>query len=435
MNTHSETVRQNLISLIGEMSQNQWLFVKNPGKDFTRNRKLSFETVVLLLISMGGNSIVKELLEASGYDLNTATASAFVQQRDKILPWALEFLFQEFTQSLPLTKKHKGYKLLAVDGSDVRIPTNLSDTDTHYPNGYDGYNLLHLNALYDLEEKLYLDAFIQPSRKENENKALISMVDRSTIDDNVILIADRGYESYNNFAHIERKGWKYLIRVKDLGRSGILSGLKLPDSQEFDVCVQRILTRKQTKEVKERPDLYKLISSKSPFDFLDLNTNKFYPISFRVLRFKISDSSFETVITNLDKTEFSSEEIKSLYYRRWGIETSFRQLKYSVGLLAFHSKKREYIIQEIFARMIMYNFSQMITENVVISKADTRYSYQINLAVAIQLCRKFLQSPDNIPPPGIEALIAKNTTPLRPGRKAKRKARDKTAIGFNYRIA
>ncbi|MDR0343782.1 MAG: transposase [Nocardiopsaceae bacterium] len=38
--------------------------------------------------------------------------------------------------------------------------------------------------------------------------------------DNVIVIADRGLESYNNFAHIEKKGWNYLIRVKDLGSSG-----------------------------------------------------------------------------------------------------------------------------------------------------------------------------------------------------------------------
>lgn len=36
-----------------------------------------------------------------------------------------------------------------------------------------------------------------------------------------ILIADRGYEVYNNMAHIEQKGWKYLIRVKN--KQGILS--------------------------------------------------------------------------------------------------------------------------------------------------------------------------------------------------------------------
>jgi len=60
---------------------------------------------------------------------------------------------------------------------------------------------------------------------------LVELVDRSKLAEPVVLIADRGHEAYNNMAHIEQKGWKYLIRVKD--RQGILSGLRLPDALEF----------------------------------------------------------------------------------------------------------------------------------------------------------------------------------------------------------
>ena len=49
-----------------------------------------------------------------------------------------------------------------------------------------------------------------------------------------------------------------------------------------------------------------------------------YIISFRLVRFKFSDSSFETVLTNLD---FPPDELKHLYAIRRGIETSFRELK------------------------------------------------------------------------------------------------------------
>lgn len=48
-----------LSSVISEMSSRPEPYVKNAGKDFTRNRKLPFETVVYLLITMGGNSIYK----------------------------------------------------------------------------------------------------------------------------------------------------------------------------------------------------------------------------------------------------------------------------------------------------------------------------------------------------------------------------------------
>ena len=101
--------------------------------------------------------------------------------------------------------------MLACDGSDLNIPTNPDDTETYYPNVNDraGYNLLHLNALYDLCNRLYVDTVIQPSKKENEKRALTDMVDRSIIEGNTIVIADRNYESYNIFAHIEQKGWNY----------------------------------------------------------------------------------------------------------------------------------------------------------------------------------------------------------------------------------
>lgn len=437
MNEYPNVVKENLMSLIHEMSESPALFVKKPGKDFTRNRKLSFETVIKLLISMGGNSIYKELLEAQGYDLNTATTSAFVQQRDKILSFAFEFLLYEFTQSFSDTKKYRGYRLFAVDGSTLHIATDPYNIDTYFQNRPDekGYNLLHLNAIYDLCNKLYVDAYIQPRRYMNESAALTDMVDRSCIKDKVIVIADRGYESYNNFAHIEKKGWNYLIRVKDLGSSGILSGLPLPATAEFDVFIQRILTRKQTKETKAHPEIYRFLSNSSIFDFLDLHTNKFFPVSFRVVRFKLSENSYETVITNLEKSDFSPEELREIYRKRWGIETSFRELKYSVGLTNFHAKKQEYIVQEIFARMIMYNFSEMITSHIVISNTDTKYAYQVNFTAAIHICRYFLRCQNNIPPPDVEALIHKNILPIRPGRLDIRKIRYKTAVSFIYRVA
>ena len=189
---------------------------------------------------MGGNSIYKELLEAQGYDVNTATAAAFVQQRDKILPFAFEFSLHEFTHSFCDIKKYRGFRLLAVDGSDLDIATDPDNPDTYFQNHSDdkGFNLLHLNAIYNLGCRLYDDSSVQPRRYENESNALTNMVDRSRIKDNVIIIAGRGYESYTNFAHIERKGWNYVIRVKDFCSNGVLSGLHLPTTEEFDVTVQ-----------------------------------------------------------------------------------------------------------------------------------------------------------------------------------------------------
>ena len=49
----------------------------------------------------------------------------------------------------------------------------------------------------------------------------------------MILVADRGHESYNTLAYIEEKGWNYVIRVKDLKSKSIISSLDLPDELVF----------------------------------------------------------------------------------------------------------------------------------------------------------------------------------------------------------
>lgn len=72
----------------------------------------------------------------------------------------------------------------------------------------------------------------------------------------------------------------------------------------------------------------------------------------------IADGSVETLITNLEPEQFPPAVLKQLYARRWGIETSFRQLKYTVGMVHLHSKKPELILQEIFSAFILFNFSQ-----------------------------------------------------------------------------
>jgi hypothetical protein len=248
-------------------------------------------------------------------------------------------------------------------------------------------------------------------------------------------MADRGYETYNIFAHAERKGINYLIRVKDRNSNGMLSGYTLPEQDEFDVEIALILTRKQTNEVKANPKLYKILPNASPFDYLDLHQNKFYPITFRVVRFKISDDTYESIITNLNKIDFPPNKIKELYHLRWGIETSFRELKYAIGLTNFHAKKVEYILQEIYARITMYNFCEIITTKVAVEQKSTKHVYQLNYTAAIHICRYFLKYGNHIYPPNVEALIQKNLLPVRPGRRDPRKVRAQKTVSFLYRVA
>ena len=151
------------------------------------------------------------------------------------------------------------------------------------------------------------------------------------------------------------------------------------------------------------------------------------------MRFQIDKNSYEVILTNLPRDAYPPSEIKRLYSMRWGIETSFRSLKYTVGLLYFHSKKAEYIRHEIVARLIMYNFSEMITTHVIIHRKDRKYDYKINFAVAVHVCRLFFRG--DIAPPDLEAQLSRNIVPIRPDRKRKREKHSSSVISFTYRLA
>lgn len=437
MNYTSKTIKKALNKCIADISAHPEAYAKNPLKDFTRNRKLPFEQMIKGILAMSGKSLNSELMDYFDMNISMPTVSAFVQQRDKINYYAFENLFHGFTNAVDEQNLFKGFRLLAVDGSDLHVPSNKKETESFYQNskGYKPFNLLHLNVLYDLKRNIYTDAIVQPIKYRNEHKAFVTMIDRDDLSIPTIYIADRGYESYNNIAHVMEKGQKFLIRVKDLNRFGIVSKLPLPDTDEFDTSVSVDLTRSQTKDTKNSNS--KFISHTSPFDFLPKTSRKSifvppYHMTFRVIRFKLTDDKYEVLITNLSQEEFTVDELKNIYAMRWGIETSFRNLKYSLSLMLFHSKKTEYILQEIFARLTMYNFSQLIISHIIVKQKKRKHSYRINFAVSVHICRKFFLK--NISPSNLETLLLHHLLPIRQGLTNPRKSHARVAASFLYRI-
>jgi len=124
------------------------------------------------------------------------------------------------------------------------------------------------------------------------------------------------------------------------------------------------------------------------------------------------------------------------YHMRWGIETSFRELKYAVGLTSFHAKKLDYIKQEIWARLILYNFCEVISARAALKKHryKTKHTYQLNYTRAIHICRFFLSIREKAPP-DVESLISRELLPVRPGRSDPRKVNFQSAVSFLYRVA
>lgn len=83
-----ERVRSALFHAIKKTAANLDACVKIPGKDFSRKRKLPLQTMLLMLIGMGGGSLSKELYDWFGYtpiaDMNHSITSPTYKKKSGI---------------------------------------------------------------------------------------------------------------------------------------------------------------------------------------------------------------------------------------------------------------------------------------------------------------------------------------------------------------
>lgn len=393
-------------------------------------------------ISMESGSVNHELLKYFNFNVDTPSLSAFYQQRAKLSDDVFQKLFYSFNRHFSPKALLKGrYQLLACDGSGFTFTRNPKDTESYYePSGRSekGCNQMYLVPLYDLLNKVYTDAVIQPMRRRNEFAALYELIDRHIpfCGTTPVFIADRGFHAYNVIAHAIENDTFFVIRATDT-KMKRFPGSDLPKEEAFDIRVMRYLTRSQSKKKYLHPesaDQYRHICRKVAFDFFPAEGYGEYEISLRVLRFPIGNDAYENIITNLSEKEFHTEEIREIYHLRWDIETSFCTLKHAIAAVNFHSKSRQMITHEIWARLILFNFCSCITGQVTFEKQKRKHVHQVDFSIAFKTCRHFLRLHSGEEPPDVENLIRKHTLPVRSDRNFARRQRFQIPVSFTYRF-
>ena len=318
---------------------------------------------------------------------------------------------------------------MGLDGSKLNIAYNPDDKDTYVEQGsLKGYNQLELHALFDLMNKVYIDAVSEPIHTTSELSAAIDLINNLALDNKTILVADRGYGSLNFIQHIINKtNLDYVIRART--KNWISEVESLPDKEcdvEYELEIHKTQTNKDRLAFKTNPHAKNLSSRQ--WDFENLKKMK-----VRIVKFDLGNNNWEILITSLNRFEFPIEKLKEIYHLRWGIETSFRELKYAIGLVNFHSKKVEFIKQEVYARLVMYNFCERITNCVVIKQDNNRkWTYQVNFTMGIHISIDYFRNKALF---DIVEAISKYILPIREGRMDKRKLKPKTTVYFLYRVA
>lgn len=407
-------------------------------RQFTRQRKLTDFDIFRFLIGCSGGTLNKEL-RIWGYD---CTPSALSQRRKNISPNAFYDIWQRFNElcaDANTARFHGKYRLWAIDGTELPVFRNEnSESHIKTPINPQGFNALHANIIHDITNSQFVDC----AMGRDEQGKLLALLYKRKFNEPTILVMDRGYESYNTVAHCcNIPNLFFVLRVKQ-GKAAFRDIQKLP-MEPLDQSFTTTITTYQRNIDKENGWVYLNTGSRkgkqlstntrvTRFDFPSPHT-----INCRIVRFRIGDSNhYETLLTNLPRDEFPLSEMEQIYSLRWRVEQSFDGLKNKTGLKLLHGRSDGYALQELYARLIFYNFTSLICRSVAVKQSDKAKSIiKISFKDATDLCRDFFRNPD-ADGEKLLADIAKYTYYDQQGRKKERGTiKPKTFVAFTYRTS
>ena len=92
-------------------------------------------------------------------------------------------------------------------------------------------------------------------------------------------------------------------------RKGLVGKFDYPESDTFDIDVSVTLVRSYSKKLHVEPGHYNRFMDKATaFDYIEYGSDHTYDISFRVVRFPISDDTYECLVMNIPHEDFDIQK-------------------------------------------------------------------------------------------------------------------------------
>ena len=182
----------------------------------------------------------------------------------------------------------------------------------------------------------------------------------------------------------------------------------------------------------------KIVKNKRIFEPIPIEDKKsVYTIKIRCTCIRLENGNYEYLISNLPLEKFSALDLRELYWKRWSIETSFRRLKYALSLVYLHSVNREMIIQEVYAKLIMYNLASLLhafateEKRKEQGKEKRKYEYKISFEDVLPIARRFIKH--RMKNDIVKALMLRHQTAIKVKQQTARQVRSQTVRPLNNR--
>lgn len=392
---------------------------RNP-KDFSRQRILTFWTVISFLINMIKRALQDELdeffklLEQGSVAQRVVTKSAFCQARQKLKHTA----FIELNQSqVAYYYEHfepqtwQGWRLLAIDGALCDIPDSPT-LRQHF--GFwgsrhgSGCVKGRQSQLFDVLNQITVDAHLGP-KSEGEREMVSHHL--AQIGPNDLLLLDRGYPAFWLFAAILEQQGHFCARLKanynkqtgQFIQSGALEQpISLtPTAQARAICQAKHLPTE--------------------------------PLSLRLVRVDLADTEVEVLITSLlDSQSYPPPIFADLYHHRWPVEEDYKLILTRFELENWTGLSKEAIYQDFHATIFTKNLAtilaQPVQQTIDQQTASRKYHYQPNMTHLVSKLKDtivYLFTDRHLPSllHSLWRLIIQTIEPVRPNRSFPRNKR------------
>ncbi|MGB4589728.1 MAG: IS4 family transposase [Clostridiaceae bacterium] len=375
---------------------------------FTRadHCKMNFQDLILFELNFVKRTLQLELdsffKTIKGVE-NGITKQGYSEARQKLSPTAFVKMADNITSWYYGDDDFKtflGYRLSAIDGSILEL-NNSERLRNAY--GYAEGKTVKLaramaSCIYDIENDMIITSTITKYTAGEREIAieLIEKLKRLGFKNDLILF-DRGYPSREFIAYLDGIGIKYLMRVK-------------------------VNSMKEFNEAKE------------PDQIVEIKVHG-NPIKVRVVRFMLDSGVEEVLATNLLDENLGLQEFKMLYFKRWGIEVKYNELKSRLQLQNFTGDTVISVEQDFYASIYLVNMMALAkneaNEEIAQKNEDKnlKYEYQVNANILIGKLKDslVLMLLENHPEKRkamfhkIMQELSRNIEPIRPGRSNIRK--------------
>lgn len=412
-------------------------FVKDNSAEaaFTRNRKLSFIYLIVLITQGLSRSIQRELnsfyqkVKDTDFSIQEVTKSAFTHARRKLKWEAFQQLnkvgCESFYEDAPY-KKWNGFRLLAIDGSTLQLPTHPT-IEKEFGTVMVGSNadipkpMARISMLYDVLNLTTLDAKI--GTYDTGERELASLHFPSMKAGQDLVIMDRGYGGFPQAFDLQQQGIDYCIRTREDWWPEVKAMLA-------DGEVDKVVTIKKNQQFEMWPKM------KLFYDELVV----------RIVIVTLPNDGIEILITSLMDTDKAPyESFVSLYAMRWNIEEGYKLYKCRLNLEAWSGKTALAVRQDFYAKVFIMTTTAVLAFPIEEqlrkeqeAEKTTKHAYKVNRTNALSMVKEsapkmFIHKAISAALKAFDKMVRATVEVVRPGRKESRKKGQKKPPSMNYK--